>query len=255
MKIYSWNVNGIRSVAKNGFVAWLTKEKPDLLCVQETKAHPDQLSFDLKMIDHYRVDFASAHKAGYSGVATYSIPEPNKVQIGLNQQRFDQEGRAIVSYYPNFILLNIYFPNGKASQERLQYKMAFYQYLLAYLPDLKKVNQNIIITGDVNTAHQEIDLARPKANEHISGFLKEERAWIDQLLNSGFIDSYRYFYPQQKDAYTWWSQRTAARKRNVGWRIDYFFVSQSLKKNLQAATIHREVPGSDHCPISIELKF
>jgi len=123
------------------------------------------------------------------------------------------------------------------------------------LPDLKKVNQNIIITGDVNTAHQEIDLARPKANEHISGFLKEERAWIDQLLNSGFIDSYRYFYPQQKDAYTWWSQRTAARKRNVGWRIDYFFVSQSLKKNLQAATIHREVPGSDHCPISIELKF
>lgn len=255
MKIYSWNVNGIRAIVKKGFVDWLIEEKPDILCVQETKAHPDQLSFDLKTIDDYRVDFTSAQKAGYSGAATYSIPQPNKVQIGLNQQRFDQEGRAIVSYYPNFILLNIYFPNGKASQERLQYKMDFYEYLLAYLQDLKKENQNIIITGDVNTAHREIDLARPKANEHISGFLKEERAWIDQLLNSGFIDSYRQFYPHQKDAYTWWSLRTAARKRNVGWRIDYFFISESLKKNLQAAKIHSEVKGSDHCPISIELKF
>ncbi len=255
MKIYSWNVNGIRAIVKKGFVDWLIKEKPDILCVQETKAHPDQLSFDLKTIDDYRVDFTSAQKAGYSGVATYSIPQPNKVQIGLNQQRFDQEGRAIVSYYPNFILLNIYFPNGKASQERLQYKMDFYAYLLAYLQDLKKENQNIIITGDVNTAHREIDLARPKANQHISGFLKEERAWIDQLLNLGFIDSYRQFYPNQKDAYTWWSLRTAARKRNVGWRIDYFFISESLKKNLQAAKIHSEVKGSDHCPISIELKF
>lgn len=255
MKIYSWNVNGIRAIVKKGFVDWLIEEKPDILCVQETKAHPDQLSFDLKTIDDYRVDFTSAQKAGYSGVATYSIPQPNKVQIGLNQQRFDQEGRAIVSYYPNFILLNIYFPNGKASQERLQYKMDFYEYLLAYLQDLKKENQNIIITGDVNTAHREIDLARPKANEHISGFLKEERAWIDQLLNLGFIDSYRQFYPHQKDAYTWWSLRTAARKRNVGWRIDYFFISESLKKNLQAAKIHSEVKGSDHCPISIELKF
>lgn len=255
MKIYSWNVNGIRAVAKKGFIDWINSEKPDILCIQETKAHPDQLSFDLKAINDYRVDFAAAQKAGYSGTATYSIPRPQKVQIGLNKERFDQEGRVVVSYYPNFILLNIYFPNGKARKERLNYKMDFYDYLLDYLAVLKKENENIIITGDVNTAHREIDLARPKANEKISGFLKEEREWIDKLINSGFIDSYRYFYPNKEDAYTWWSLRTAARKRNVGWRIDYFFISESLKKNLKAAKIHNEVTGSDHCPISIELKF
>jgi exodeoxyribonuclease-3 len=255
MKIYSWNVNGIRAVAKKGFITWLKKEKPEILCIQETKAHPDQLSFDLKTIDNYQVDFASAQKAGYSGTATYTIPKPQKIQIGLNKERFDKEGRAIVSYYDQFILLNIYFPNGKASKERLNYKMDFYNYLLEYLKVLKKENKNIIITGDVNTAHQEIDLARPKANEKISGFLKEEREWIDHLLNLGFIDSYRHFYPKKEDAYSWWSLRTAARKRNVGWRIDYFFISEPLKKNLQAAKIHSEVTGSDHCPISIELKF
>jgi exodeoxyribonuclease-3 len=255
MKIYSWNVNGIRAIAKKGFIQWLKKENPDILCIQETKAHPDQLGFDLKNIDNYQVHFASATKAGYSGTATYSIPEAKKIQIGLNKKKFDQEGRTIITYYQNFVLMNIYFPNGKASEERLAYKMDYYYYLLEYLKKLKKQEKNIIITGDVNTAHQEIDLARPKANEKISGFLKEEREWIDQLLKSGFIDSYRHFYPNKTDAYTWWSLRSAARERNVGWRIDYFFVSESLKKNLQAARIHSEIMGSDHCPISIELKF
>ncbi|MFA6814039.1 MAG: exodeoxyribonuclease III [Candidatus Pacebacteria bacterium] len=255
MRIYSWNVNGIRAIMKKGFLDWIEDEKPDILCVQETKAHPDQLSFELKEVDDYQVHFASAKKAGYSGTATYSRMQTKKVQIGLGEKRFDQEGRTIISYYPNFVLFNIYFPNGKASKERLAYKMDYYYFLLDYLKKIKKEQKNIIITGDVNTAHKEIDLARPKANEKISGFLKEEREWIDQLLDSGFIDSYRHFYPKKTDAYTWWSLRTAARKRNVGWRIDYFLISEPLIKNLKAAKIHDQVKGSDHCPISIEVQF
>ena len=255
MRIYSWNVNGIRAIMKKGFLDWMEDEKPDILCVQETKAHPDQLSFELKEVDDYQVHFASAKKAGYSGTATYSRMQTKKVQIGLGEKRFDQEGRTIISYYPNFVLFNIYFPNGKASKERLAYKMDYYYFLLDYLKKIKKEQKNIIITGDVNTAHKEIDLARPKANEKISGFLKEEREWIDQLLDSGFIDSYRHFYPKKTDAYTWWSLRTAARKRNVGWRIDYFLISEPLIKNLKAAKIHDQVKGSDHCPISIEVQF
>jgi exodeoxyribonuclease-3 len=255
MKIYSWNVNGIRAIAKKGFLGWLKINEPDIVCLQETKAQPNQLGFELTQPDGYQVSFASAQRAGYSGTATYSKTQPKKVQIGLGEKRFDQEGRTIISYYPNFVLLNIYFPNGKASKERLAYKMDYYSFLLDYLEKLKKQEKNIIITGDVNTAHKEIDLARPKANEKISGFLKEEREWIDQLLASGFIDSYRYFYPNKSDAYTWWSLRSAARERNVGWRIDYFFISEALKDNLKAASIHNQVTGSDHCPISIELKF
>jgi exodeoxyribonuclease III len=255
MKIYSWNVNGIRAIARKGFLDWLKETQPDILCLQETKAKANQLGFELTQVDNYQISFASAEKAGYSGTATYSKIQAKKVQIGLGDKRFDQEGRTIISYYPNFVLLNIYFPNGKASKERLAYKMDYYAFLLNYLKKLKKQEKNIIITGDVNTAHEEIDLARPKANEKISGFLQEERDWINQLLASGFIDSYRHFHPNKEDAYTWWSLRSAARKRNVGWRIDYFFVSESLKKNLKAASIHDEVMGSDHCPISIELLF
>lgn len=253
MKIYSWNVNGIRAILKKGFLDWISSEKPDILCVQETKAHPDQLGYELKQIENYQVTFASARKAGYSGTAIYSVSAAKKIQIGLGEERFDQEGRTIIYYFPNFVLFNIYFPNGKASKERLAYKMDYYQFLLDYLKDLKKLHENIIITGDVNTAHREIDLARPKANEHISGFLKEERAWIDQLLELGFVDSYRHLNPKKTDAYTWWSQRSGARKRNVGWRIDYFFISKPLIKNLKAAHIHDQVFGSDHCPISIDL--
>lgn len=255
MTIYSWNVNGIRAILKKGFLDWVVDEQPDILCVQETKAHPDQLGFELKQIDNYDVSFASAKKAGYSGAATYSKPKAQKNQIGFGEERFDKEGRTIISYYPNFVLFNIYFPNGKANEERLDYKMDYYYFLLDYLKKIKREQKNIIITGDVNTAHQEIDLARPKANEQISGFLKKERVWIDQLLDLGFIDSYRQLYPEKKDAYTWWSQRSGARKRNVGWRIDYFFISQPLIKNLKAAHIHDQVLGSDHCPISIELAF
>lgn len=253
MKIYSWNVNGIRALAKKGFLKWLKETNPDILCLQETKASPDQLTFDLTNIDPYHSYFAWAEKKGYSGVVTYTKKEPDKVQIGLKEDLFDREGRTIITKYQDFTLLNIYFPNGKASSERLAYKMAYYDFLLQYLKEFLKTEKNIVICGDVNTAHQEIDLARPKENQLISGFLKEERAWIDKLLDLGFIDSFRTFYPNKKESYTWWSQRSGARQRNVGWRIDYFFISTNLKKRLKSAEIHDQIPGSDHCPISIEI--
>ncbi len=253
MKIYSWNVNGIRAIAKKGFFTWIKDLDADVICLQETKASPDQLGFDLTEIVPYQSSFASAEKKGYSGVVTYTKEKPSSIQIGLNENKFDREGRTIVSKYKNFILFNIYFPNGKASPERLAYKMAYYNFLLDYLKELLKTEKNIIICGDVNTAHQEIDLARPKENELISGFLKEERAWIDRLIELGFIDSFRSIHPKEKDRYSWWSQRSGARPRNVGWRIDYFFISKNLEKNLKNAEIHDQIIGSDHCPISIEL--
>jgi exodeoxyribonuclease-3 len=255
MKIYSWNVNGIRAITKKGFFTWLANLEADIVCLQESKISRDQLSFDLSEIAAYKGYFAFAEKKGYSGVTTYSKIEPIATQIGLHEDKFDREGRTIISQYDNFTLFNIYFPNGKASPERLSYKMDYYNFLLNYLKELLKTEPNIIICGDVNTAHQEIDLARPKENQLISGFLKQERAWLDQLIALGFIDSFRALHPTRKNCYTWWSQRSGARARNVGWRIDYFFISTNLKKNLQRADIHDQVQGSDHCPISIELQF
>lgn len=255
MQIYSWNVNGIRAVMKKGFLDWFAQTGADIICLQETKAHIDQLGFEFTQIDDYQSIFASAQKKGYSGVATYSRPQPESIQIGLGNPKFDDEGRTIISRYKDFSLFNIYFPNGKASPERLAYKMDYYRYLLDFLKEYKKNHPNIIICGDVNTAHQAIDLARPKENEDISGFLPQERAWIDELLATGFIDSFRHKNTEARDQYTWWSQRSGARQRNVGWRIDYFFISQSLVKNLKNAQIHPAITGSDHCPVSLELIF
>ena len=198
MKIYSWNVNGIRAVLKEGFLTWIKNENADIVCLQETKASPDQLTFDLTHLDSYHSYFAWAEKKGYSGVVTYTKKEPENIQVGLQENKFDREGRTLITKYQDFTLFNIYFPNGKASKERLAYKMAYYDFLLDYLKELLKTEKNIIICGDVNTAHQEIDLARPKENSQISGFLKEERAWIDKLLALGFIDSFRTLYPNKK---------------------------------------------------------
>lgn len=255
MKIYSWNVNGIRAITKKGFFTWLQNIDADIVCLQESKISPNQLSFDLSEVPSYESFFAFAEKKGYSGIITYSKIKPISTQIGLNENKFDCEGRTLIHKYKDFTLFNIYFPNGKASPERLAYKLHYYNFLLNYLKEFLKTEKNIIICGDVNTAHQEIDLARPKENQLISGFLQEERTWIDQLLKLGFIDSFRAFHPSEKARYTWWSQRSGARVRNVGWRIDYFFISKNLEKNLQKANIHDQVLGSDHCPISIELKF
>ena len=254
VRILSWNVNGIRAAYKKGLLDWFKKEKPDILCIQETKAMKEQLTDDLLNVDGYKFFFSSAEKKGYSGTATYTKVNPVKVSNGIGIQKFDSEGRFLVTEFDEFVLFNIYFPNGKAKKERLQYKMDFYDAFLKHLKKLLKQDKKIVVCGDVNTAHKEIDLARPKPNEKISGFLPEEREWIDKLLEAGFIDTFRKFN-QKPEQYTWWDMMTRARDRNVGWRIDYFFISDNLKDNLKNAFILPEVMGSDHCPVGIELKF
>ena len=254
VRILSWNVNGIRAAYKKGFIDWFTKENPDILCVQETKAMKEQLADDLINVDGYNSFFSSAERKGYSGTATYTKVNPVKVLNGIGIKKFDSEGRFLVTEFDEFLLFNIYFPNGKAKAERLQYKMDFYEAFLKHLKKLLKQDKKIVICGDINTAHKEIDLARPKENEKISGFLPEEREWIDKLLEAGFTDTFRKFN-QKPEQYTWWDMMTRARDRNVGWRIDYFFISDNLKANLENAFILPDVMGSDHCPVGIELKF
>jgi len=254
IRLLSWNVNGIRAIYKKGFLDWFKKDNPDILCLQETKAHPDQLTDELKNVEGYESHFSWAEKKGYSGVVTYTKLKPVKVQQGIGIKQFDSEGRFIVTEFKEFTLFNIYFPNGKASKERLQYKMDFYDSFLKHCKKLLKQGNKIVICGDVNTAHKEIDIARPKENSNVSGFLPEEREWMDKFLEAGFLDTFRMFN-DEPEQYTWWDIITRARDRNVGWRIDYFYISDNLKKNLVSASIHSSVMGSDHCPIEIELKF
>ncbi len=253
-RLLSWNVNGIRAIYKKGFLDWFKKENPDILCLQETKAHPDQLADELKDVKGYESHFSSAEKKGYSGVVTYTNEKPLNIQRGIGIKKFDSEGRFIVTEFMEFILFNIYFPNGKASKERLQYKMDFYDAFLKHCKKLLKQGKKIVVCGDVNTAHEEIDLARPKENSKTSGFLPEERKWIDKFIAAGFIDTFRMFNKEPKN-YTWWDMITRARERNVGWRIDYFYASENLKSNIKSASIHSTIMGSDHCPIELELKF
>jgi len=255
VKLLSWNVNGIRAVHKKGFIDWLLKENPDVLCLQETKASPEQLPDDLLNVNGYKSYFSSSIvKKGYSGVAIYTKLEPIKVENGFGIPKFDDEGRIIVAYYKDFVLINIYYPNGKASEERLKFKMDFYDAFLEYAQKLKSSGNKLVICGDVNTAHKEIDIARPKENENVSGFLKIERDWMDKFVSHGYIDTFRMFN-QEPEQYSWWDLVTRARERNVGWRIDYFFVSENFKKNVKDAFIMPDVMGSDHCPIGVEIEI
>lgn len=252
MKIYSWNVNGIRAIQKKGFIDWIQKEQPDILCLQETKAHVDQLDEALIEIPGYKVFFNAAERKGYSGTAIYYRIEPLAIWTGFEEDRFNAEGRIIVMDYDDFVLLNLYFPNGQRDDERFRFKMDFCDALLDYTNELIGSGKKIIISGDFNTAHEEIDLKHPKNNETKSGFLPIERAWMDQLIESGFVDTYRHLYPE-KIEYTWWNYKFNARKTNAGWRIDYHFVTENLKPHLKDAKIHGDIMGSDHCPISIEI--
>ncbi len=254
MRLLSWNVNGLRAIYKKNFLEWFDSEQADMYCIQETKSHLDQLPKKLIERPDYNGYFAQAERKGYSGVALWSKVIPKKVSYELGLPRFDKEGRLIEAEYQDIILFNVYFPNGKASKERLQYKMDYYETFLKRIADLLREGKKIVICGDVNTAHQEIDLARPKENEKISGFLPIEREWIDRLIKLGFIDTFRHFHPGPGQ-YSWWDYKTRARERNVGWRIDYFFISNNLKDNLKSAFIQSEVTGSDHCPIGIDLIF
>lgn len=253
MRLISWNVNGVRAVARKGMLEWFAKERPDVLCLQETKAMPEQLGPELLAIPDYAVEWTWAEKKGYSGVATYSRAKHKEMTRGLGIKRYDAEGRVMVTQFKDFTLFNVYFPNGKASPERLRFKLDFYDDFLDTMERWrKKGHKNLIVCGDVNTAHREIDLARPKENKHISGFLPEERAWIDKLLERGWTDAFRQF-ESGPEHYTWWDQQSRARDRNVGWRIDYFFVTEELKPALKRSFHLPDVLGSDHCPVGIEL--
>lgn len=252
MKLISWNINGIRAAQKKGFLEWLQHEKPDVLGVQEIKAHESQLDKELLAPRGYHTFFNPAERRGYSGVAIYTKEQPIEVFNGIGIPEFDIEGRVIGADYGDFIFFNIYFPNGKSRADRLQYKLDFYEACLKYFEELVKSGRKLLIAGDYNTAHHEIDLARPKDNELISGFLRIERDWLDKLVKHGYVDCFREFN-KNPDQYTWWSMRTRARERNVGWRIDYFFASENLIKEVKNCYHLPNVMGSDHCPVVLEM--
>ncbi|MDR1926464.1 MAG: exodeoxyribonuclease III [Endomicrobium sp.] len=250
MKIVSWNVNGIRAIYKKNFLGWFKNENADIICIQETKADETQFTKDVKEIDGYNFYCSSAEKKGYSGVAVWSKIKPEYVSASIENKAFDKEGRILRLDFENFLLFNIYFPSGRISLDRLKYKISFYDYFIEYIRQFN--NKTVIICGDYNIAHFPIDLARPKQNEKVSGFMPEEREELDKLVSEGFIDTFRYFNKESGN-YTWWDYKTIARSRNVGWRIDYFFISGKSANYLKSADIERFVLGSDHCPISINI--
>jgi exodeoxyribonuclease-3 len=255
MKIISWNTNGLRATAKQGFFIPLFKKyKPDTLCLQETKVEPDQLADTVRNVPGYYSYFSHPkEKKGYSGVAIYSKEKPKEVFYGMGIKKLDDEGRLIGAKYKNFTLINCYFPNGGQGPHRLKYKLEFYKAFLKFIIKLRKNGENIIFCGDINTAHESIDLARPKENEENTGFLPIERAWITKVIKNNFIDIWRHLNPKKKDVYTYWDQKTRARDRNVGWRIDYFFVDEKIISKIKDVGSIQNYMGSDHCPIYIEI--
>lgn len=322
IKLCSWNINGIRAVAKKGFFEWLNESAYDMVGIQESKAQPEQLGDEFKIIDKYpTVEYNSAERKGYSGTANFISKTftPNSVQLGFNINKFkteklpykidsldhgkketlinynggkeaigpnnlpesieefqaykrlskeelkeqikafNAEGRIVETEHDfgsnKLIVLNIYFPNGGASTERLKFKFEFYELLIVYLKELLKITPYVIVKGDFNTAHTEIDLARPKENINTTGFMPVERMYLDWIEEIGFFDAYRHFNPDQPEIYTWWSFRTAARSRNIGWRIDYFYLSEALREHLDSAEVLAKQEGSDHCPIDVTLKL
>ena len=252
MKLISWNVNGLRAVAKKGFHQFLDEHSPDVLGIQEIKSHEDQLPEELINTEPYQTFFNPAERKGYSGTGIYTKVQPKEVKTGFGIPEFDCEGRVQEVHFDDFIFFNIYFPNGKRDEERLRYKLDFYDSALEYFNNLVMQGKKLIIAGDYNTAHHPIDLARPKQNEDVSGFLPIERAWLDKMQQNGYSDCYRMFNTDP-DNYTWWSYRAGARPRNVGWRIDYFFCSFNIKEQIKNCYHLPDVHGSDHCPIVLEL--
>lgn len=251
----SWNVNGLRAILKKDFLKLLKDENPDILGIQETKIQPDQLPEEISSLKDYQTHWNFAEQKGYSGTGIFYKTEPRHIKTqSFNSPILQQEGRIIEMEYRDFTLFNIYFPNGQMSDERLRYKLEFYDVSLAYFNALKKLGKNLIIMGDYNTAHKEIDLKNPKANEDRSGFLPIERAWIDKLISCGFIDTFRIFN-QEPGQYTWWTYRFRAREKNIGWRIDYFFVNNAFVPHVQSSTIMSHIYGSDHCPIRLTISL
>ncbi|MHA1712638.1 MAG: exodeoxyribonuclease III [Candidatus Ranarchaeia archaeon] len=252
-RLLSWNVNGLRAALRKNFLVWLGQDSPDILALQETKATLDQLPTSIKNLRGYRFILNPAERPGYSGVAFLTRRVPLSTTKGMGIPRFDEEGRVLVAEYPEFLLYNVYFPNGKQSPERLRFKLDFYDAFLEHIEEKRMQGKNIVVCGDFNTAHKEIDLAHPKANEKRSGFLPVERKWIDDLIGHGYVDTFREYHKEARQ-YSWWDLRTRARERNIGWRIDYFFVNKEFMVNVVDAFILPEVMGSDHCPVGITIK-
>ena len=253
MKVISWNVNGIRAASRAGFVEWLQNEAADIICLQETKAHPDQLDEGLLAPSGYSTFWHSAVKPGYSGVALYSKTEPLGVKMGIGVPEIDIEGRVLIAEYPSFVMINAYFPNSQREHARLPYKLLFCKKMLELCQRYRSEGKNIILCGDLNIAHKEIDLKNPKANEDNAGFLPEERAWLDEFSSCGYFDAFRHF-TKEGGHYTWWSYRPGVREKNIGWRLDYFWMNEEMKGQLVEAIHHPHTKGSDHCPVLIRLK-
>ncbi|MBN2780762.1 MAG: exodeoxyribonuclease III [Candidatus Marinimicrobia bacterium] len=256
MKLLSWNVNGLRAVMNKGFTGIVDTLQPDILGIQETKIQEDQLTPEHLELPGYVSLFWSAEKKGYSGVGVYSRIAPLRTVKGFSYGWNDNEGRVIRLEYDDFILFNIYFPNGQKDEIRLQYKLDFYEFCLDYFDSVRRDSgKGLVICGDFNTAHHPIDLARPKQNETTSGFLPVERAWMDRFEARGYADTFRMIHPDEAERYSWWSYRANARVNNVGWRIDYFYVSEDLRPFVKDAYILDRIEGSDHCPVGLELEF
>lgn len=252
MKIITWNVNGLRALLSKEALGWAWRREPDILCLQEIKVKPQQLREEQRAFPNYEVIWNPAERPGYSGVATFLRAPAVEICNGTGALHFDVEGRVIQSVHPGFRLFNIYFPNGGRGPERVAYKLDFYAHLLGLVDALHARGESVIIAGDFNTAHQPIDLKNPKQNEKISGFMPEERRWVQRLLDHGLVDAYRNLYPERVQ-YTWWTYRVDARRRGIGWRLDYFLVSRALQERVRDVIIHEDVGGSDHCPVELLL--
>ncbi len=257
IKLVSWNVNGLRAVLKKGFTATFGEMDADIVALQETKIQEDQITDEMRDFPGYTSHWSCATgKKGYSGVGVYTRIPPKAVRHGIGIPAFDNEGRILELDFGEFLFYNVYFPNGQMSEERLQYKLDFYDAFFAHADAHKDAGRRVIVTGDYNTAHNEIDLKNPKANENYSGFLRIERDWLDRIIANGWVDTFRHFYPGMVK-YSWWTYRFGARKRNAGWRIDYFFVSRNMIDGGQIAEafIDNDIHGSDHCPVGLEIRL
>lgn len=253
MKLVSWNVNGLRAVVKKGFPDFFKQVNADIFCIQETKMQEDQIDIEIESVfKGYHAYWNSAVRKGYSGTAVFTKQKPIKVTYGIGIEEHDQEGRIITLEFEEFYLVNCYTPNSKRELERLEYRMIWEDEIRKYLLELDKIKP-VIYCGDLNVAHEEIDLKNPKTNRHSAGFTDEERGKMTELLQAGFIDSFRYLYPTKENAYTWWSYMFHAREKNVGWRIDYFIVSKSIQEKIKESVIYDDVMGSDHCPVGLLL--
>jgi len=253
MKIITWNVNGIRAALGKNALDWAFAQKPDALCLQEVKAREDQLNDEQRPALKLPFAWNPAERPGYSGVTTFYKTKPDEIKLGIGKPKFDVEGRVLQTVWSGLRLFNVYFPNGQRGTERLGYKLEFYSALLDLCKSLHQKGEQIVITGDFNTAHMPIDLKNAKANAKTSGFMPEEREWVQKFLDNGFVDAFRRLYPH-KVQYTWWTYRLSARARGIGWRLDYFLVSESLLPRVKHVIIHDDVMGSDHCPVELVLR-